>query len=99
MHRIAVRERRLGHVLRRLALPHDAREVRLGPFRSRRPRASARRSHARERELRLERIAGRRRSCSSTSRYHCARASIRDRIVLPNCSSGGVVSGMLLPTD
>ena len=37
--------------------------------------------------------------CSSTSSYHCASWSSEIRIVRPNCSSGAIVSGMLLPTD
>ena len=38
-------------------------------------------------------------SRSQTRRYHSGSSSSGTRIVRPNISSGGAVSGMLLPTD
>ena len=93
---VAGRQRDLGHLLRRLALAHDAREVLLRRV-ARLLAVRARDDPARERELRLHRLAGRRRLLHHEP-APLGSSSSGIRIVRPNCSSGGAVSGMLLPT-
>ena len=99
VHRIAVRQRAPRARPRAPRRWRTTRvEVRLRRLRPPPRRASARRSSARARAS-TPSARPRALGCSATSRHHCGSSSSGIRIVRPNISSGGAVSGMLLPTD
>ena len=79
-------------------LPHDPREVRLGRLAP--PPRPCERATIQRASASFDAIgsaAGG--SWSATSRHHSGSSSSGIRIVRPNISSGGAVSGMLFPTD
>src|SRR5256885_16693736 len=77
---------------------HDAREVRL-PAPDALLAVRAADDEPRQLELRLHRARVRGGLLPMTRRYHSDSSSSGIFITRPNCSSGAIVSGMLLPSD
>ncbi len=87
----------LGHRVRCLSLANDSGEVLLRQRAASSPceRATIQRASASFASIGSPAET----TCSTTSRYQSSSSESGIRIVRPNCSSGGAVSGMLLPID